>query len=406
MARLVALGPSWGSIETAEGLFRRLVGSPTDRAAFDRGELFDVHMELGFAHQRYGRLADAVPYVRTACEIVDPTDWPRYTLGLFALGALLTSTGDLDTAIASLRAALTSLGTGMAEGWGRDEQLIHWRDPRRTRCLALAELARALDVTGRTDEAESLAEAAREEEIRFGILGGRAHRAIAQVELRRGRPESALQVLAATSDEATPGSLSMRRAADLVVVSAAHLACGEVALALETALEGVSICLRSGAGESLAGLHIAVARAQLVSGQFDDARETLAAAHRAIDGFGTEVYRRDARLVEREIRTGLDPSGTDDGDRGRKAAPMADAGRGRAVPATSPMVGYVRGRALTVREHEILRLMAAGETNRQIALRLGVSDKTVKRHVSNIFNKIVASTRAMAVRRGFESGIL
>jgi len=176
-------------------------------------------------------------------------------------------------------------------------------------------------------------------------------------------------------------------------VSAAHLACGEVAIALETALEGVSICLRSGAGESLAGLHIAVARAQLVSGQLDGAQQAIATAHRAIDEFGTEVYRGDARLVEREIRAALDPSGT-------------DVDRGRADPATPPVVGYVRGRPLTVREREILSLMAAGETNRQIAVRLGVSDKTVKRHVSNIFNKIAASTRAMAVRRGFESGIL
>src|SRR5262249_26546120 len=156
-----------------------------------------------------------------------------------------------------------------------DDDLIHWRDPRRTRCMALAEIARALDLAGRTDEAERFVEAARQEEIRFGILGGRAHRSGAQIELRRGRPDAALQLLSAKSDEAAPGSRSRRRAADLVWLSAAHLALGNRALALETAGEGVSICLRSGAGESLAALHLARARALLALGQLDVAREAV-----------------------------------------------------------------------------------------------------------------------------------
>jgi len=66
----------------------------------------------------------------------------------------------------------------------------------------------------------------------------------------------------------------------------------------------------------------------------------------------------------------------------------------------------VRGRSLTIREQEILGLMAAGKSNREIALQVGVSDNTIKRHVSNIFNKLAANTRAMAVRRALESGIL
>ena len=69
-------------------------------------------------------------------------------------------------------------------------------------------------------------------------------------------------------------------------------------------------------------------------------------------------------------------------------------------------IEFVRGRSLTLREREILRLMATGKTNRQIAVEVGVSDKTVKRHVSNIFNKLAANTRAMAVRQGLEAGIL
>jgi DNA-binding NarL/FixJ family response regulator len=73
---------------------------------------------------------------------------------------------------------------------------------------------------------------------------------------------------------------------------------------------------------------------------------------------------------------------------------------------TPAAIEYVRGRSLTLREREILRLMAAGKTNRQIAVDLGVSDTTVKRHVSNIFNKLAANTRAMAVRQALDAGIL
>ena len=61
---------------------------------------------------------------------------------------------------------------------------------------------------------------------------------------------------------------------------------------------------------------------------------------------------------------------------------------------------------LTSREQEILGLLAAGKSNREIALHTAVSDTTVKRHVSNIFNKLAVNTRAMAVRRALEAGIL
>lgn len=51
---------------------------------------------------------------------------------------------------------------------------------------------------------------------------------------------------------------------------------------------------------------------------------------------------------------------------------------------------------LTARELEVLRLVAAGETNKAIAARLVLSERTVDRHVSNIFAKLGASSRAAA----------
>lgn len=62
--------------------------------------------------------------------------------------------------------------------------------------------------------------------------------------------------------------------------------------------------------------------------------------------------------------------------------------------------------ALTARELQVLRLLAEGLGNREIADHLGVSEHTVKFHLSAIFGKLGASTRTEAVRRALRSGLI
>jgi ATP/maltotriose-dependent transcriptional regulator MalT len=57
---------------------------------------------------------------------------------------------------------------------------------------------------------------------------------------------------------------------------------------------------------------------------------------------------------------------------------------------------------LTTRELEVLRLVASGQTNRQIATQLVVSEHTVARHVQNIFGKLGVSSRTAASAYAFE----
>ena len=57
---------------------------------------------------------------------------------------------------------------------------------------------------------------------------------------------------------------------------------------------------------------------------------------------------------------------------------------------------------LSEREAEVLRLVAAGRTNSDIARQLHISVKTVARHVSNIFIKIGVTSRAAATAYAFE----
>jgi len=61
---------------------------------------------------------------------------------------------------------------------------------------------------------------------------------------------------------------------------------------------------------------------------------------------------------------------------------------------------------LTERETEILRLMAGGYSNKEIANSLGVAEGTVKNHVSNILSKMGVRDRTRAVLKAFELGFI
>jgi two-component system, NarL family, response regulator YdfI len=61
---------------------------------------------------------------------------------------------------------------------------------------------------------------------------------------------------------------------------------------------------------------------------------------------------------------------------------------------------------LTPREVEVLRMLAEGLGNKEIAARLGISDHTVKFHISSILAKVGASSRTEAVTRGIRMGLI
>jgi two-component system, NarL family, response regulator YdfI len=74
----------------------------------------------------------------------------------------------------------------------------------------------------------------------------------------------------------------------------------------------------------------------------------------------------------------------------------AQTGETTAAPATP----------LTPRELEVLRMMADGAANKEIAWRLGISEHTVKFHVASILGKLDAGTRTEAVARGLRTGLI
>ena len=61
--------------------------------------------------------------------------------------------------------------------------------------------------------------------------------------------------------------------------------------------------------------------------------------------------------------------------------------------------------ALTTRELEVLRLVAAGRSNREIADELVLSVRTVERHINNLYTKIGARGKADATTYAFRHGL-
>jgi DNA-binding NarL/FixJ family response regulator len=90
---------------------------------------------------------------------------------------------------------------------------------------------------------------------------------------------------------------------------------------------------------------------------------------------------------------------------------VAGGGSLLAPVATSAVLRRVRGEssgitALTPREQAVLEQLARGLGNKQIAAALGISERTVKFHVSSVFTKLEASNRTEAVTRAAQMGLI
>jgi DNA-binding NarL/FixJ family response regulator len=95
------------------------------------------------------------------------------------------------------------------------------------------------------------------------------------------------------------------------------------------------------------------------------------------------------------------------------AAPPALRGRVRAALEAAGITAVfaddedeLPGEQMTPRERDVLALLGDGLSNHAIAERLGISDHTVKFHLAAIYGKLHATTRAEAVRRAFQRGLL
>lgn len=116
-----------------------------------------------------------------------------------------------------------------------------------------------------------------------------------------------------------------------------------------------------------------------------------------------------AARLKTELAAACDALGDRDGARLQRDAARRIFRRLGARPALDALENAADGRGtspLTPRELEVLRLAAAGSTNKQIAARLGLSGRTVDRHVSNILMKLDVPSRAAATAYAYEHGLV
>lgn len=139
----------------------------------------------------------------------------------------------------------------------------------------------------------------------------------------------------------------------------------------------------------------------------------------AIRALRTGGRRRPAILVlttydtDRDVRAALE-AGADgfllkDTHRADLIRAVRDVAAGRPVIGTAALAvltGQRHEQSLTGRELEVLRLIAAGGTNRSAAQRLMVSEATVKTHLLHAYDKLGVSDRAAAVRVAYERNLL
>ncbi|RYU08828.1 LuxR family transcriptional regulator [Nocardioides iriomotensis] len=145
-------------------------------------------------------------------------------------------------------------------------------------------------------------------------------------------------------------------------VAAVAIATGDAASALPRLRRSQGVWAGLGAPYEAARCRVLTGRAYLALGDEGSAELALTAAREAFDALGVPADAPDT---------------------------------GAAVPADLPA-------GLTAREVEVLRLVAAGRSNAEIALTLVLSEKTVARHLSNIFGKLAVPSRTAAAAYAFE----
>jgi ATP/maltotriose-dependent transcriptional regulator MalT len=229
---------------------------------------------------------------------------------------------------------------------------------------------------------------------------------LALMRLAQGRLDAATANITRALEEATQPS---QRAALLPACVEIMLACGDGGAALAAASELAALAEQVPMPYLRARAAYANGSVRLAQG---DARGALADLRTAC----VEWQQLDApyELARTRELIGLASAALGDHDHARlelDASAWAARQLG-ASPDVARVESHLRPAAapqsdgLTQREVQVLRLLAAGRSNRAIAAELVLSEKTVARHVSNIFTKLGLSSRAAATAYAYEHALV
>lgn len=198
--------------------------------------------------------------------------------------------------------------------------------------------------------------------------------AYVEIQLAAGELQEANAASRELEQTALDCGLDVLTAIAAHAVAAVRLAEGNPAAALDPARRAFFIWQGVGAPYLAARMRVLLARACVALGDVEAARLELDAAGEVFERLGA-----------------------------RPDLSALDAIQQAVVPDRK---GLGRRRGLTGRELQVLRLLASGKTNKVIARELSLSEKTVDRHVSNIFNKVNVSSRAAATAFAYEHDLI
>jgi ATP/maltotriose-dependent transcriptional regulator MalT len=262
--------------------------------------------------------------------------------------------------------------------------------------MALTEQGDVLRIRGKLDEAETAYRQAAE-------LGHEPQPGLALSWLARGRTTAAITAIHRLLAEAhDPVHRSwMLPAAVEVLVSARLL---DQARQHSDELTGIASAFGNSALRAMAA-H-AAANVELASGELEDALSHARDSCRLWSGVGAPYETARARvLVARALRElGDEDSATTEFAAARRA--FAEVGAAPAAMEVDRLLGRARPAGLTERELEVLKLVAEGRSNPDIARVLVLSHKTVERHLSNIFTKLDVPSRTAAAAYAHEHGLM
>ncbi len=222
---------------------------------------------------------------------------------------------------------------------------------------------------------------------------------LALLRLRQGRADDAAAAIGrAMSESRHPGGRSALLAADVEIM----LAVERVAEAKSAAAELADVAATLESPMLAAAADRAAGWIRLTEG---DARNALADLRSASDGFRALDAPYEVACTALLIGTARGALGDTEGAALEFETARTTFERLGARTDLSRVPGMA-GAGLTAREVQVLRLVAQGATNRSIGTALGLSERTVDRHVSNIFAKLGVSSRTAATARAYQSQLL
>ena len=226
---------------------------------------------------------------------------------------------------------------------------------------------------------------------------------LALLRLAQGRTDAAVSSIAAAL--AGFGGSRLERAPLLAAQADIALAAGDVALAERAAAEVVATAEEfDSTGLRAAGYRCRGA-VDLATGQAVAALASLRLAFSIWQELDAPHEMARTRVLLAEAYRALDD--TDAADRECAAARAAFERLGAAADLVALPGGVIEPPCgLTARELEVLRLVAAGQSNREIAGALFISERTVDRHVSNILAKLDVSSRSAATSWAFTNNLV